>query len=180
MITKYKLFENNTIRYISNGEYTCPVCNEEHNISNYIIMIKDSIIECVCQSCDFTYYQFYDEVFNGSEMYSEDEVIEISDEKRNISDNFVSTGEHSCPICNTTDILFGENDSNGEEKYINMYCNKCFDENNNSTTWRVYYIDEFKYSENENGDKINIGDVVNVNLFNLKKYKNIKAKKFNL
>jgi transcription elongation factor Elf1 len=176
MITKYKLFEHNNIKYISDGEYTCPVCGND----------KLDIFECEnntqmnCKKCDFEFFQIFKYIFNGSESYSGFSSTEISDDNRNIEDGFVSTGEKTCPFCDSKDINKDSSDTNGEEDYIDMSCNVCKESSGDPNVWRLYYIKTFQYSDDKNGNKIKIGDKVDVELINVEKYKKIKVNRFNL
>lgn len=176
MITKYNFFESKlSIKYLSDGESNCPVCGgDKLSIFEY-----ENNYDVQCIDCDFEFSQIYENEFNGSEAYNFDPV-EISDAKRHVQDNFFSTGEVRCPYCNSENINVDSSDTNGEEDYDDMSCYDCKNEEGVPNTWRLYYVNTFKYSVDINDKKIIKGEKVDDELFDDIKYKKTQSTKFNL
>jgi transcription elongation factor Elf1 len=163
MITKYKLFENNIIRYISDGFDDCPVCGSEYDV------IDINTYQCIY--CDFEWYHKTSYEFVSATMNGDDVVV---NKKNNKNKTYVSNGEFTCPICNLSE--YSLIDSVIEDNYLIDYvkCDKC------DTLWTINYIKIIESVKNINDEEIKKGNVVDITLFDLKKYKQKKAKNFNL
>jgi DNA-directed RNA polymerase subunit M/transcription elongation factor TFIIS len=95
--------------------------------------------------------------------------------KKNKNNNtYISTGEFTCPICNLSE--YSLIDSVIEDEYLIDYvkCDSC------DSLWTKNYIKIIESVKNINDEEIKKGNVVDITLFDLKKYKQKKAKNFNL
>jgi Zn finger protein HypA/HybF involved in hydrogenase expression len=169
MITKYKLFENNTIRYISNGFNECPVCGSE----NYDTHVEYDYQECKCHTCDFLWYKYTEDIFNNSFTINQKRIINgHKDTETDIY--FKSDGKNTCPYCDSDDYDITKTESDDFELIDYMKCDDCEKE------WIKFY-DNTVISTSDSDDKEIIkGNIVNNTLIDLGKYKKNKASKFNI
>lgn len=156
MITKYKIFENNTIRYISNGFDDCSVCGSD-DIKTHV---EYEYQECVCEECDFPWIK------NTEDVYSES----LSD-----NGNVISDDKKTCH-CNSSNIDMEESEMDDFEliEYMRCYdCHKQWSKVYDNTVVSAF-TDEIEQKE------IIKGDIIDIKLIDLTKYKKTKIKKFNL
>ena len=163
MITKYKLFENINVRYIADNGVDCPVCGNEYN--------TEDIGFLSCPYCDFEWKEQYYNEFVGCDNNGVDI---INGKNYESNKKYKSNGETSCPYCNSIDYdRIGDRLENGY-LFVDMKCDYC------DSIWTKDYMIKISRITDMNNKQIKKGDIVDLSLFNVSKYKKIKAKKFNL
>ena len=169
MIIKYKLFENNIIRYISNGFEDCPVCGSD----DYYKHVEYDYQECKCSTCDFFWYKYTEDIFDQSLTNNQKQIIKGN--KDTDSDiYFKSDGKNTCPYCDSDDNDIIKSELDDMELIEYMKCYDCEKE------WIRFYNNTVISTTDSDNKAIIKGNIVNNTLINLKKYKQKKAKKFNI
>jgi len=168
MITKYNTYNNEKIKYLSDGKYSCPVCDkDDFKKTQYY-----EYIECSCNNCSYNWIQNTNDIFryatdlNKNNIKNGDDIIDhdLIDIKLNKKQKYLSNGDTMCPYCGDLYFELDSTEIHNDGTESKFICNMC------NNKWINSYQLEIEISKDILENTIIVGDIIPENTYNKNKW----------